>query len=128
MMQDTARGVAERFNRRIAGIEDGEDTARTGLEALVAPREGANDAALAEYKLQVAAEILGMQQSFLERVVVEWKHILLDFPPRTLVHVFEAAEKIRRRLAHGFLELARDVGTHGTDRGIHRVIARAGIH
>src|ERR1700733_5639850 len=95
---DAARGVAERFDRRIAGIENRQHAARARLKALIAPRKGADDAALAQHVFQIAAEIFGVQQAFLERVIVEWKHILPDFAPRALVHVFEGAEIIRRRL------------------------------
>src|ERR1700689_1779770 len=128
MMQDAARGVAKRFDWRGAGIEDGKDAAWTGLEALIPPRERADDAALAQYKLQAAAEILGMQQSFLERVVVEWKHVIPDFPPRTLTHEFEASEKTNRWLAHRFPGPQPDVGTQGMVCRFQRVIAGAGVH
>jgi hypothetical protein len=78
--------------------------------------------------LEIAAQILGVQQAFLERVIVEWKDVLANFAAGALVHVFEGAEIIRRLLAHRLLEFAGDVGAHGADRRVHRMIARAGVH
>ena len=72
--QDGFGGVADGFDI-LAGIEEGDDAARAAFEALVAPREGADDGALAEHQLDVAAEVLGVQQAFLERPVVEREHV-----------------------------------------------------
>src|SRR5580704_8259869 len=120
---DAARGVTERLDRCIAGIEDRQHAAWARFETLIAPGKGADDAALAEHDLEIAAEILGVQQAFLERVIVERKYVLPDFAPGALVHVFEGAEIIRRRFAFCFLELAGDVGAHMANRGIHRMVA-----
>ena len=108
---------------KIASMRHGQD-----FEAFIAPRKGADDAALAEHAFQIAAQILGVQQSFLERVIVERKHVRADLSSGALVHVLERAEIIRRLLAHRLFELARDVRPHGADRRIHRMIARARIH
>src|SRR5262252_6224737 len=71
---DRLGGVADRFHA-FAHVEEGDDAAGTAFEALVAPRERADQAALVEHELDVAAEILGVQQSLLERPIVEREHV-----------------------------------------------------
>ena len=72
--EDRLGGVADGFDV-LTSVEEGDDTARTAFEAFVAPREGADDGALAEHQLDIAAEILGVLQPFLERPVVEREHV-----------------------------------------------------
>src|SRR6185437_4094248 len=96
--QNRLRGVADRLDI-LAGVEEADDAARAAFEALVAPREGADQAALVEHQLDVAAEILRVQQAFLERPVVEWEHVGRHFPARALMRVLERAEELARRLA-----------------------------
>jgi len=68
------RGIADSFDI-LAGVEEGDDAARTGFEAFVAPGKGADDGALAEYRLDVAAKVFCVEQPLLERPVVERKHV-----------------------------------------------------
>src|SRR6266508_3704480 len=124
---DRLRGVADRLDI-VAGIEERDDAARTAFEALVTPRERADQGALIEHQLDVAAEIFGVQQALLERPIVEREHVGDDFAPGFLVRVFERAEEFRRRLAVALGELRGKVGAHVADRGVHGVVARAGIH
>src|SRR6266850_3381021 len=63
------RGIAHRLDV-LSGVQERDDAARAAFEALVAPGEGADQAALAEHELDVAAQVLGVQQPFLERPVV----------------------------------------------------------
>src|ERR1044071_2070238 len=65
-------GVAHRLDV-LAAVEERDDAARAAFEALVAPRECADQAALVEHQLDVAAEVLGVQQALLERPAVERK-------------------------------------------------------
>ena len=66
MSEDRFGGVADGFDI-VARIQERDDAARAAFEAFVAPREGADDGALTEHELDVAAEVLGVQQSLLER-------------------------------------------------------------
>src|SRR5262245_63692515 len=66
---DRLRGVADRLHA-VAGVEEGDDAAGAALEALVAPGERADQRAFVEHELDVAAEILGVEEALLERPVV----------------------------------------------------------
>ena len=52
----------------LADVEQADDAARARLEPVVAPRKGADHAALVQHLLDVAADVLGVNQAFLERV------------------------------------------------------------
>src|SRR5471030_2542108 len=106
-LQDRLRRVAHRLHRHVR-VEEADDTARTAFQALVAPREGANDASLPEHQFDVAAEIFGMQQALLERPVVERKYIGRNLSAGFLVRVMEGTEEFARRLAVFFGELLGD--------------------
>src|SRR5262245_24569564 len=113
--QNPPGGVSQRLDRCIAGVEERDDAARAGLEPLVAPREGADQAALSEHQLDVAPEVLGMQQAFLEGPVVEREHVGDDLSAREPVDVLERAEKFLRALAVLPGELRGDVRPHAPD-------------
>src|SRR5262249_57290635 len=100
--------IADRFDV-VARIEEGDDAAGTSFEALVAPRERADQRPLVEHELDVAAEVLGVQQSLLERPAVERKHVGDHAPPRSLVSVFEGAEELSRSLAMELAELRGNI-------------------
>src|ERR1043166_4101154 len=122
------RRLAERFDRYVVGVEAREYAARAALEPLVAPRECADQTALAQHELNVAADVLGVQQALLERPIVERKDVGRHLAARALVHVLEAAEKFRRRLSFDARELRGDVRAHVPDRRVHGMVARAGVH
>src|SRR3954454_13013322 len=63
--EDGLGGIAHGFDR-FAGIQECDDAARAALEAFVAPREGPDQAALVEQELDIAAQVLGVQQALLE--------------------------------------------------------------
>src|SRR5262249_44888961 len=88
---DGLGGIAYSFDR-FTGIEECDDAARAALEAFVAPREGPDQTALVEQELDIAAQVLGMQQAFLERPVVKREHVGGDFAPGFLVRVLERPE------------------------------------
>src|SRR5262249_46343693 len=125
--EDRLGGVADRLDV-VAGVEEGDDAAGAALEPVEAPGERADQRALVEQELDVAAEVLGVQQPLLERPVVERKDVG-DYPASgLLVHILEAAEELRRALAVLPGELRGEVGPHGADRGVHGVVAGAGVH
>src|SRR5712691_1581228 len=124
---DRFGGVADRLDV-LAHVEECDDTTRTSFEPLVAPREGADEGALVEHQLDIAAQVLGVQQPFLERPVVEREHVGGDLAARFLVRVLERAEEFRRRLAVPLGELRREIGAHVADRRVHGVVAGAGVH
>ena len=64
--QNSLGRVADRLDRHV-GVEETDDPARAAFQALVAPGKGADQAALAEHQLDVAAEVFRVQQAFLER-------------------------------------------------------------
>src|SRR5262245_2459631 len=97
-IHDRLRGVADRLHA-VAGVEERDDAAGAAFEALVAPGERADQRTLVEHEFDVAAEILGVEQALLERPVVERKHVGHDPALGFLVHVFEGAEELARRLA-----------------------------
>src|ERR1700730_1273293 len=122
------RRLAQRFDRHVIGVEAGEDAAWATLEPLVAPRERADQTALSQHQIDAPADILGVQQALLERPIVERENIGRDPAARTLVHVLEPAEELRRSLSFHPRELRRDVGPHVPNRRVHGVVARAGVH
>src|SRR5262245_57405573 len=126
-VHDRLRRVAHRFDV-IAGLEEGDDTAGTTFESLIAPGKRPNQRALVEHELDVAAEILGVQQSLLEGPVVKRKHVGHDPAFGLLVDVFEGAEELARRLAVELDELRGQIWPHGADRSVHGVIARSRVH
>src|SRR5262249_46337649 len=93
--EDRLGGVAHRLDV-LAHVEKRDDAARAAFEALVAPRKRADEAALVEHELDVAAEVLGMQQAFLEGPAVEGKYVGRDLAAGFLVHVVEGAEELAR--------------------------------
>src|SRR5882672_9339491 len=95
---DRLRRVAHALDI-VAGVEEGDDAAGAALEPLVAPGERADQRPLVEHELDVAAEVLGVQQALLERPIVEWEHVGQDLAAGFLVRVLEGAEELRRRLA-----------------------------
>src|SRR4029450_2735176 len=101
----------------IAGLEEGDDTARTTFETLIAPRKRPDQRALVEHELDVAAEILGVQQSLLEGPVVKRKHVGSDPAFGLLVDVFEGAEELARCLAAQLGELRGQIRSHAWGRG-----------
>ena len=119
--------VTDRLDRHV-GVEDADNAARAGFQALVAPGERADQTALAQHQLDVAAEIFRVQQTFLERPAVEGEHVLAHAAAGFLVGVFERAEEFRRRLAVLLGELVGEIGPHTADRGVHGVVAGAGVH
>ena len=68
--QNRLGGIADRLDV-LSDIEKRDDAAWTALETFVAPRKRADERALVEHELDVAAEILGMQEPFLERPVID---------------------------------------------------------
>src|SRR3984957_7556382 len=125
--EDRLRRVADRLDV-LAGIEKRNDPAGRGFKPLVAPGKRANEAALVEHELDIAAEIFRVQQSLLEGPAVEGKDVGGHLAPGFLVHVVEAAEELRRGLAGLPGELRREVGAHGASGCVHGVVARARIH
>src|SRR5262252_115948 len=97
-VHDRLRGVAHRLDV-VAGLEEGDDAAGTTLEALIAPGKRPDQRTLVEHELDVATEVLGVQQPFLEGPVVEWKNVGRDPAAGFLVDVFEGAEEFARGLA-----------------------------
>ena len=89
-------GVADRLHRHV-GVEEANDAAGAAFEALVAPRKRADQAALAQHQLDVAAEIFRVQQAFLECPGVEREYVLRDAPAGLLVGEFKGAEELARR-------------------------------
>src|SRR5258707_6896890 len=85
---DRFRGVADRFHI-IAGIEESDDAAGTGFQPLITPGERADQRPLVEHELDVAAEILGVQQPFLERPAMKWKNVGRDPTSGFFVAVFK---------------------------------------
>ena len=67
--------VADGFDRHV-GVEEAQDAAGAALQPLVAPGEGADQAALAQHQFDVAADVLRVQQALLERPRVEREHVL----------------------------------------------------
>src|SRR5216684_2925011 len=61
---DRLRRIADRLDI-LAAIQERDDAARTAFEALVAPWERADQRAPVEHQLDVAAEVLRMEQAFL---------------------------------------------------------------
>ncbi len=74
--------VADGLDRHV-GVEEAQDAAGAALQPLVAPGEGADQAALAQHQFDVAADILGVQQALLERPRVEREHVLAHSGGRT---------------------------------------------
>src|SRR6185437_4848476 len=72
--QDRLRRVANRLDV-IVNVKETHDPARATFEAFITPGKSADHAALAEHHLDIAAEVFRMQQPFLERPVMEWKHV-----------------------------------------------------
>src|SRR5262249_44465601 len=97
-VHDRLRRVAHGFDA-VAGIEEGNDAAGATFEALIAPGKRSDQRALVEHELDVAAEILGVQQPLLERPVVKRKNVGHDAALGLLVDVFEGAEEFGRRFA-----------------------------
>src|SRR4029079_6859457 len=112
--QDRLGGVADPLDIPTA-VEERDDAARATFERSVAPREGADDGALAKHHLDVAAKILGVQQTLLEGPVVEWEHVIDDPAAGSLMGVFERSEEFTRRLAVQLGELGREIGPHRAD-------------
>src|SRR5690242_988182 len=83
-LEDRFGGVADGFHRHVR-VEEAHDPARAAFEAFIAPREGADQAALAEHEIDVPAEIFRMQQAFLERPIVERENVGRDFAARQFV-------------------------------------------
>src|SRR5664280_1209174 len=96
--QNRLRRVTDGFNRHV-GIEEADDAAGAAFQAFVTPGEGADQAALAQHQLDVAAEIFRVQQALLERPAMEREHVLAHAAAGFLVGEFEGAEKLSRRLA-----------------------------
>src|SRR5262245_65044533 len=84
-IRETARRIADRLHRHVAGIGERENAARAAFEPFVAPDERADGAALAEHELDVAAEVLRVQQAFLEAVIVVGVDVLFSDRRRALV-------------------------------------------
>jgi hypothetical protein len=68
-----AAAWAKHGPRRIANSRHGfvhalkaDDPARAGFEAVIAPRKCADDGALVEHQLDIAADVLGMDQAAVE--------------------------------------------------------------
>src|SRR5215469_9321636 len=95
-----ARCGADRLDLRVVRVGERENAAGAAFQSLVPPDEGADDAALVEHQLDVAADILRVKQAFLETVIVEGKHVLLHQAAGSFVRVFECTEIRARRLAY----------------------------
>src|SRR5207253_2241253 len=119
--------VADRLDV-LAGVEEGNDAAGTAFETLITPGKGADERAPVEHELDVAAQILGMEEPFLERPIMKGKDVGDDPAARLLVRVLEGAEELGRSLAMEPGELRREIRSHGADGGIHGVIAGSRIH
>lgn len=74
-LEDRPGDIADRFDLLVHALET-DDTARARLEAITAPGKRADHRALVEHLLDIAADILGVDQSLLEGVGVKWKHVL----------------------------------------------------
>src|SRR4030088_1310048 len=125
--EDRLGGISHRLDV-LSDVKEGDDAARAALQALVAPRKSADEAALVQHELDVAADILGMKQPFLECPTVEREHIGNHLASGFLVRVFETAEELRRGLAVQLGELRGEVGPHVADGRVHGVVAGARIH
>src|SRR6185312_6688584 len=97
-VQDGLRGVSDCLDL-VVDIKETNDPARASFETFVAPRESADHATFAQHHLDVAAEILSVQQTLLERPIVEGKHVRRNLSAGLLVLVFERPEKLAGRLA-----------------------------
>ena len=75
-------------------------------------RERRRSEALVQHLLDVAADILGMNQALREGVAVERKHVFGDVTARFLVRVAEFAEEFLAALADFFLEPLGEIGPH----------------
>src|SRR4051812_24170493 len=120
-------GLAERQHLHLAAVVEGNDAAGAGLEALVLPWEGADDAARVQRLVDVAADILGVDQAFLEGVVVEGEDVVGDQAFRPLVLVLVGREELLEAHADVLLELLGEVLPHEADGGVHRVVAGAAV-
>src|SRR5262249_28650593 len=101
---DRFRGVADRLDI-IAGIQESDDAAGTGFQPLITPGERADQRPLVQHELDIAAEILGVQQPFLERPAMKWKHVGRDPTSGFFVAGFESAGELSWRLAVELREL-----------------------
>src|SRR6476620_7680303 len=120
--QNCLGGIADRLDI-VTGIEKGDDPAGTAFEPLVTPGEGTDQSATVEHQLNVAAEILGMQQALLERPHVKRKDVGRDLSSGLLVRELESAEEFARGLAVALGKLCGQIGPHVADGSIHCVIA-----
>ena len=75
-------GVADRLDRHV-GVEEADDAAGAAFQSLVTPGKRADQAALAQHQLDIAAEIFGVQQAFLECPAMEREHVLRARAGRT---------------------------------------------
>src|SRR5215471_9086122 len=114
MLENGLGRVTDSFHGHI-GVEEADNAARTPFEPFVTPGKCANHTTLAEHHLDVTAEILRMQQAFLESPAVEREHILLHPAAGLLVRVFERAKVLRRCLAVLSRKLLGEIGSHATN-------------
>src|SRR5215467_204234 len=112
---ESAGRSPDRLNGCVGRIWKREDPTRTTFQTVISPRERPYETALAEHEFDVPADVLGMQQPFLEGQIVERKHVGHDPSAGTLVNILEAAEVLFRRLAVLPCELRGDVGSHLAD-------------
>jgi len=73
-MENRLRGISDCFNA-VTGIEEADDPARAAFQNFVAPRKGADNAALSEHHFDVAAEIFRVKEALLERPIVKRKYV-----------------------------------------------------
>src|SRR5688572_832910 len=122
-----AHRVADLLDAERAHVEERDDAARARLASLELPREGADDAALIERLLDVAAHILGVDAAFGEGEVVHGEDLFLHEASALVMAVLVLAEVLEHRLAHLLLEAVREVGPHVADGRVHRMVAGAGV-
>src|SRR5262249_57300706 len=124
VLDDRLRGISDGFDGHIR-IEETYDAAGAALQPFIAPGKCAYHATFPEHHFDVAAEILRVQQPFLEGPAVKGKHVLPNFAPRLFVGEFKSAKKFRRRSAVLLRELVGKIGPHAADRRVHCMIAGA---
>ena len=106
------RRSPDRLDGCVGRIWKRQDPARATFQAVISPRKRPHQTALAQHEFDVAADILRVQQPFLEGNIVERKHIGHDPSAGTLVNILEAAKELLRRFAVLARELRGDVGSH----------------
>ena len=106
----------------LATVEETNDPAWAGFQSLVTPGKCADQAALIENRFDIAANIFGVDQTFLKCPAMEREDICPNAPSGFVVGVFEPPEEIFAALSDSPFEFSGEIGAHKTYRGIHGMI------